>query len=97
MKGKRSRKRDYRGGHVPLHMGRLRSLPRSVSHGDNTYVVQHVSAAKKPYTCPGCFREVTVGTAHVVAWRDSAPFGWDTGVETRRHWHTSCWERHRRL
>ena len=39
----------------------------------------------KTWTCPHCFIEIRVGTAHVVAWDETR------GVETRRHFHTGCW------
>lgn len=58
-----------------------------------TWTVQPVSAAsaQKSYTCPGCGREVTPGTAHVVAWRADGVLGDAADLAARRHWHTSCW------
>lgn len=58
-----------------------------------TWTVQPVSAAsaQKSYTCPGCGREVTPGTAHVVAWRADGVLGDAADLAARRHWHTNCW------
>ena len=46
--------------------------------------------ATKTYLCPGCNRDITPGTGHVVVVPHEA-------VDLRRHWHRSCWtQRHRR-
>lgn len=45
--------------------------------------------ATKTYICPGCNQEIRPGTGHVVV----VPLR-DTG--SRRHWHTSCYERRAR-
>ncbi|MGQ0743870.1 MAG: hypothetical protein ACT4OS_05970 [Acidimicrobiales bacterium] len=46
--------------------------------------------ARKVYRCPGCAQEIAVGMGHLVV----VP---DHDVDSRRHWHQSCWEnRHRR-
>jgi hypothetical protein len=46
--------------------------------------------AVKAYQCPGCNREISARTGHVVVVPIEAP-------DLRRHWHRSCWEsRHRR-
>jgi len=57
------------------------------------WIVQPVSAGKavKDYTCPGCGRLVTAGTAHVVAWRADGVLGDAADLAARRHWHTHCW------
>jgi hypothetical protein len=65
------------------------------------YVVRAVtgSAATKPYRCPGCAQLIRPATPHQVAWPVvPASFARDaTGMDERRHWHTSCWRaRHRR-
>ena len=50
----------------------------------------HPYEATKSYQCPGCTRDITPGTGHVVAIPDEAP-------DLRRHWHHGCWQaRHRR-
>ena len=92
---RRSSKRPYSGGHIPLRMERLSSMPRTqTGPGGADFTVRHVSGGSKPYTRPACNRTIIVGTPHVVAWSNESLFGADRGLEERRHWHTSCWERH---
>ncbi|WP_434812217.1 hypothetical protein [Microbacterium sp. bgisy189] len=57
------------------------------------WTVQPVAAAQaqKPYTCPGCGREVSPGVAHLVTWRADGILGDAADLAARRHWHTSCW------
>lgn len=57
------------------------------------WTVQPVSApqALKPYTCPGCGRQIEVGVAHVVAWRADGVLGDGADLAARRHWHEPCW------
>ncbi|MDQ1304215.1 MAG: hypothetical protein QG671_42, partial [Actinomycetota bacterium] len=45
--------------------------------------------ADKAYRCPGCEQLIQPGTGHLVAWREDSVMG----VEARRHWHASCWDR----
>ncbi|QQM66901.1 hypothetical protein [Actinomyces weissii] len=91
---RRSRKRPYGQGHVPLDLGRLASLPRTQQGpGGAEFTVRHLRGSTKPYTCPGCNRQIPPGTPHVVAWSNESLFGADRGLEERRHWHGSCWER----
>jgi len=40
----------------------------------------------KSWVCPNCSVAITWGVSHVVAW----PL--DLSVETRRHFHTRCWQ-----
>lgn len=40
--------------------------------------------ATKTYLCPGCNRDITPGTGHMVAVPLDAP-------DLRRHWHHGCW------
>lgn len=58
-----------------------------------TWTVQPVSAAaaQKAYSCPGCGREVSPGTAHVVVWRADGVLGDAADLAARRHWHANCW------
>jgi hypothetical protein len=49
------------------------------------------AASTKTYRCPGCAQEIRPATPHVVAWRADAPLLGGQAVETRRHWHTTCW------
>ncbi|MCG4617332.1 ATP/GTP-binding protein [Varibaculum cambriense] len=89
---RRSRKRPW-GEHRPLRMDSLASMPRAVSRPDGDFQVQHLSQARKTYVCPGCSQEIQIGQAHVVAWRTDSIFGTQAGLDQRRHWHRSCWER----
>jgi len=41
--------------------------------------------ANKTYICPGCNQEIRPGTGHVVIVPLSDP-------NSRRHWHSPCWE-----
>ncbi|GAA1618787.1 MULTISPECIES: hypothetical protein [Brevibacterium] len=72
-------------------------LRRSRDLPDGTWSVQQVAgnASGKVYVCPGCGQSVSAATAHIVAWRQSAPHGIDIGVDARRHWHTRCFEKFR--
>jgi hypothetical protein len=58
------------------------------------WIVQPVSAAQaqKPYTCPGCGRQVDVGVAHLVVWRADGVLGDAADLAARRHWHQHCWK-----
>lgn len=78
----------------PLSTGTL-AAKRTVR--GRVYVVKQVSGerAVKTYTCPGCQHDVRPGMPHVVAWPDSPPLGYESGLDVRRHWHTACWERER--
>lgn len=42
----------------------------------------------KTYLCPGCNRDITPGTGHIVAVPKAAP-------DLRRHWHRGCWNNRR--
>ncbi|APZ34352.1 hypothetical protein [Microbacterium aurum] len=58
-----------------------------------SYTVQPVgeSQAQKTYTCPGCGRDITPRTAHLVVWRADGVLGDAADLAARRHWHTACW------
>ncbi len=62
---------------------------------DGRWIVRSVAGAAtgKPYRCPGCAQVIAVGTPHVVSWPAEPPLHADSGLEERRHWHTSCWRR----
>lgn len=70
----------------------LQSIPQATEGADGTWIVQQVrgSASGKVYTCPGCLQDLPAHIAHIVAWRSDDEFGFDTGVGSRRHWHTGC-------
>lgn len=84
--GRRNRRRD--DGARPLPGGMFRER---INDPDGDWVVQRVSgaSASKAYTCPGCHSVISPGTPHVVAWQER----WHSGVDDRRHWHSSCWDR----
>ncbi|MFT4136907.1 hypothetical protein [Microbacterium sp.] len=71
----------------------LSSWKREETRRGRRWTVQPVSAAQaaKPYTCPGCGREVAPGVAHVVVWRADGVLGDAADLAARRHWHTGCW------
>lgn len=89
-----SRKRPWADPHRDLDLERLGTVPRTETGPDGAdYQVQYVGAARKQYVCPGCLRPISVGSPHVVAWPEEAPFGARQGVDARRHWHQECWRR----
>ena len=57
-------------------------------HDEGIYRVRRItgSSSTKPYRCPGCDQLIPTATPHIVAWIHE-------DIETRRHWHTPCWER----
>ncbi|MDO5747212.1 MAG: hypothetical protein Q4P66_06105 [Actinomycetaceae bacterium] len=92
--GRRHKKRSYAKEHIPLNMGSLASMPRSVpTRNGETYSVSHISGSTKTYMCPGCHHAIASGSAHIVAWGVDVAFWQDSGVASRRHWHTACWNR----
>lgn len=92
--GRRSAKRPWNQPHRDLDESTLRGIRHSESGpGGRSYQVQSVGPAAKPYRCPGCNQEIAVGTPHTVAWAEESLLGWGSGVESRRHWHQSCWDR----
>ena len=58
------------------------------------WTVQPVGApqAQKSYICPGCAREISPGTAHLVVWRADGVLGDAADLAARRHWHSACWK-----
>lgn len=90
---KRSRKRPYGQPHVPLDITRARGGTRSeTALGGATYTVRTVTSDEKTYTCPGCHQSIPRGASHVVAWTQEDIFGPAAGLESRRHWHSTCWD-----
>lgn len=55
-------------------------------HHEGIYMVRRItgSSSTKPYRCPGCDQLIPTATPHTVAWIEH-------DVESRRHWHTACW------
>ena len=50
-------------------------------------------AGDKPYRCPGCDQLIRPATPHTVAWPVVPSMFSQSGLDERRHWHTSCWKR----
>ena len=63
--------------------------------GDRSFLVRTIRTGQssKDYRCPGCNQLIRSGVGHVVVWPEIAPLGTTSGIEVRRHWHSSCWER----
>ncbi|MDY5129449.1 ATP/GTP-binding protein [Actinotignum urinale] len=57
-----------------------------------TYKVHRGNRAQKEYVCPGCQGIIPVGAKNVVAWTEDTIWGAQYGVDSRRHWHPSCWQ-----
>lgn len=63
------------------------------SGGDGTqYKVRRIAKAAKTYRCPGCNGIIAVGESHEVVWTEDTILGAQFGIDSRRHWHTSCWK-----
>ena len=89
---RRSRRRPYAEGHVPLDPDRLHGMARTETGTDGeSYTVRQVRASDKAYRCPGCDQLVAPGTAHVVAWPTEHLLGAQAALDARRHWHSACW------
>lgn len=94
MPRRKSGKRPWGGPHRELDEGTVRGIRHSeVGPDGRSYQVQYVGPAQKTYRCPGCNQQVEVGTRHTVVWAEDSLLGWDSGVESRRHWHRACWNR----
>ncbi|QDP97038.1 hypothetical protein FOE78_14895 [Microlunatus elymi] len=67
----------------------------AASKADGRWIVRSISgsSAVKDYRCPGCDQLIRPGTPHVVVWPADPGLGQSSGLEQRRHWHTSCWSR----
>ncbi|MCL2595809.1 MAG: hypothetical protein FWD83_09855 [Promicromonosporaceae bacterium] len=94
---RRSSRRPYGAGHVPIDTERALGGMRLVSDDDGDWSVRTVKSSDKTYRCPACNQEIRPGTAHVVAWSRDGFSGSEAGVDARRHWHASCWQRRARL
>ncbi|GAA1709162.1 hypothetical protein GCM10009809_01750 [Isoptericola hypogeus] len=92
-----SRKRPWGADHQPLDLDRALGGVRRVSADDGEWTVRTVRGGDKTYRCPACRQDVAPGTTHVVAWPRDVVGGEQAGLEERRHWHSSCWERRDRL
>jgi hypothetical protein len=92
-----SRKRPWGAEHQPIDPDRARGGVRHVSAGDGEWAVRRLAGSDKTYRCPGCNQDIRPGTPHVVAWELDGVGGEAAGLDARRHWHSSCWERRSRL
>ena len=89
---RRSRKRPYAAGHIPLDYERINGGGWQEEAMDGrTYKVRRIQRGQKDYRCPGCQQIIPIGTAHVVAWTEDTLWGAQAGIDARRHWHNSCW------
>ena len=64
---------------------------------DGDWVVRRLTGAAsgKTYRCPGCDQVIPARVPHVVVWPAEPSWTASSGLEERRHWHTSCWQRRR--
>ena len=92
-----SRKRPWAADHQPLDVERALGGVRHVTADDGEWTVRRVPAGEKSYRCPACTQDIPPGTPHVVAWQRDVVGGEAAGLEARRHWHASCWQRRARL
>ena len=62
---------------------------------DGRWLVRSIpgASAVKAYRCPGCDQVLAAGTPHVVVWPAEPSWSSASGLDERRHWHTSCWQR----
>lgn len=69
----------------------------AAAKADGRWLVRSIpgASAGKTYRCPGCSQEIPVGLAHVVVWPAEPSWHVSSGLDERRHWHTSCWQRRR--
>ena len=70
------------------------SRTRIETYRGEEYEVRTVtgSASTKPYRCPGCDQVIRPATPHTVAWPVVPSMFSDSGLDERRHWHSSCWQ-----
>ena len=89
---RRSSRRPYSAGHVPLDQSRARGGMSLEIADDGEWGVRHV-VGDKAYRCPGCNQTIAPGSNHVVTWQRDSWQGEAAGVESRRQWHSTCWRR----
>lgn len=92
---RRSTKRPYGLPHEEYDGDKVRgSLGARREQGPRgeEYLVAVPRPSDKTFSCPGCGREISGETQHVVAWPADGLFGADVAAEGRRHWHKGCWE-----
>lgn len=69
--------------------------PTAASKRDGRWIVRSIAgaAAVKTYRCPGCNQLILPGTPHLVVWPEIGLLSSPSGLDDRRHWHNSCWQR----
>ena len=91
MKSRRNRESKWGAEFQPLDLDRVRvgvkrtEIKRGVEYSVQTTSGQNAEQDKS-WVCPHCNLAISKGQNHTVAW-DSI-----RGVETRRHFHNSCWK-----
>ena len=91
MKSRRNRDSKWSAKYEPLDLDRVRigvkrtEIKRGVEYSVQTSSGQSAEEDKS-WVCPHCNLAISKGQSHTVAW-DSV-----RGVETRRHFHNSCWK-----
>jgi len=83
------RNRSARDRSLPVRRPAIGGVPPPDTHVAG-YTVRQVSQGQKEYLCPGCNQTISAGVAHLVVWQDEEP-------DLRRHWHTPCWRREKKL
>jgi hypothetical protein len=71
---------------------RIFSIEIAEEWSDGNWIVRKItgSGSTKNYRCPGCDHEIRPATPHTLSYLEGY-------LDERRHWHTACWERDRRL
>jgi hypothetical protein len=82
------KKRNGRNAAKPEERDLAASHETIEEHSEGIYMVRRItgSSSTKPYRCPGCDQLIPMATPHTVAWIEH-------DVESRRHWHTPCWNK----
>lgn len=82
------KKRNGRNAAKPEERDLAASHETIEEHHEGIYMVRRItgSSSTKPYRCPGCDQLIPMATPHTVAWIEH-------DVESRRHWHTACWNK----
>lgn len=91
VKSRRNRGSKWGAEFQPLDLEKVRiGIKRTEYKRGVEYFVQTTAGARadddKSWVCPHCNQTILKGQNHTVAW-DSI-----RGVETRRHFHNSCWK-----
>ncbi|MDD7384554.1 MAG: ATP/GTP-binding protein [Actinomycetaceae bacterium] len=86
------RSRKYSRPVQPLNVNAaMGGVTYQLGKDGNTYKVHHIVHGEKEYVCPGCGGVIVVGESHEVVWTEDTILGAQFGIDSRRHWHTACW------